>query len=176
MVGWLVGLEMRKGQKSEVFFFRIWGRVFICFVFPKWLKLIGARTWGFLPRRKHRDPRAVCFSFSCFTVFLSAIPSLRDLWGVGGSAGVSGWKQGVYLEMYVLLTAATMWESFPLGNLCGWQLFFKIAESKTPFSGNDKGTTKRVMGGKYDNSATGSRREELLSVQINKCLFRRKGR
>lgn len=94
----------------------------------------------------------------------------------GGSAGVSGWKQGVYLEMYVLLTAVTMRESFPLGNLCGWQLFFKIAESKTPFSGNDKGTTKRVMGGKYDNSATGSRREELLSVQINKCLFRRKGR
>lgn len=66
--------------------------------------------------------------------------------GGGGSAGVSGWKQGVYLEMYVLLTAVTMRESFPLGNLCGWQLFFKIAESKTPFSGNDKGTTKRVMG------------------------------
>lgn len=65
---------------------------------------------------------------------------------MGGSAGVSGWKQGVYLEMYVLLTAVTMRESFPLGNLCGWQLFFKIAESKTPFSGNDKGTTKRVMG------------------------------
>lgn len=86
-------------------------------------------------------------SFSCFTVFLSAIPSLKDLWGArGGSAGVSGWKQGVYLEMYVLLAAVTMRESFLLGDLCGWLLFFKIAESKAPFSGNDKGTTKRVMG------------------------------
>lgn len=87
----------------------------------------------------------------------------------GGSAGVSGWKQGVYLEVSVLLAAVIMRESFPLGDFCGWLLFFKIAESKPPFSGNDKGTTKRVMGEKCDNGATGSRREELLSVQINKC-------
>lgn len=63
-----------------------------------------------------------------------------------GSAGVSGWKQGVYLEVSVLLAAVIMRESFPLGDFCGWLLFFKIAESKTPSSGNDKGTTKRVMG------------------------------
>lgn len=159
-----------KGRNLRCLFFRNSRKGFICFASLRGWGWLVPGPEGFWPTGRRRDPRAVYFSFTCFTVFLSQPFLHPETWG-----GRCWWQWDVYLEMCFLLAAVTMWESFALGDLCGWPSFSKIAEEKRPVSGNNK-VLPRGDWGKYDNSATGSLLEEWLSVQINKCLFRRKGR